>query len=43
VHDVIEHSQADEKTIARVAKSWEKKLPAPPPVQAAPLQEAVAP
>ncbi len=26
VHDVIEYSQADEKTIAKVAKNWEKRL-----------------
>ncbi|MET0287980.1 MAG: putative zinc-binding peptidase [Polyangiales bacterium] len=42
VHDVIEHSQADANTIARVAKSWEKKLPAAPVAEPVPQQQASA-
>ncbi len=49
VHEVVENSQADEKTIAKFAKAWEKKLAndatanKPTPQTKPALQEATAP
>ncbi|HEY6877647.1 MAG TPA: putative zinc-binding metallopeptidase, partial [Polyangiales bacterium] len=33
VHDVIEHSQSDEKTVAKLVTSWEKKLVSKQPAE----------